>query len=248
MYNKLIINTLFLILSFSSLYSQASNIEKAYMFYRNRNYAKSAEMFEYEIKNSPVLRIEYFEVLATIYMRQGDYENTLRVSRDGIVVNRHSSKLYFQKGYALYKLGKTSEAILSIKKSLILDSTNAYMHNFIGLLYLRENDYKQAESSFLKATVYSPSSVVYLRNLGASYERQANYTDALQSYEKSYKINPNYSGLIESLARVRKILGDDNITTLEPTETELKELEKQQIKSIEDLDDTISSTNQNVVN
>lgn len=245
MYNKLIINTLFLLLSFTSLYSQASNIEKAYMFYRNRNYTKSAEMFEYEIKNSPILRIEYFEMLTTIYMRQNDYENTLRVSRDGIVVNRHSSKLYFQKGYALYKLGKTSEAILSIKKSLTLDPTSAYMHNFIGLLYLRENDYKQAESSFLKSTVYNPRSVVYLINLGASYERQGNYADALQVYEKSYKINPNHRGLAQSLARVRKILGDDNITPLEPTATELEE---QQIESIEDLDDTGIGTNQNVVN
>jgi len=248
MYNKLIINTLLLLLSFTSLYSQASNIEKAYMFYRNKNYTKSAEMFEYEIKNSPVLRIEYFEMLATIYMRQNNYENALRVSRDGIVVNRHSSKLYFQKGYALYKLGKTNEAILSIKKSITLDPTSAYMHNFIGLLYLREGNHKQAESSFLKSTVYSPRSVVYLINLGASYERQGNYTDAIKTYEKSYIINPNYKGLKQSLSRVHKILGDDNSTPLESTATELKEIEEQQIESIENLDDTGIVTNQNVVN
>ena len=219
MYNKLIINILLLSLSFSSLYSQTSNIERAYRLYRNKSYVKAAELFEYEVVNSPILKIEYFEILGSIYMMRNDYDNLLRISRNGILVNRHSSKLYFQKGYALYKLGRTNEAILAIKKSLTLHPTSSYMHNFIGLLYLREEDYKQAESSFLKATIYNPSSVVYLVNLGASYERQGNYRDALQSYEKSYKINPKYKGLLESLKRVRKILGDDNVVP--PTEQQI---------------------------
>ena len=229
MYNILIINILLMSLSFSSLYSQTSNIERAYKLYRNKNYVNAAELFEYEIENSPILKVEYFEILGSIYMKRNDYDNLLRISRNGIQVNRYSSKLYFQKGYALYKLGKTSEAILAVKKSLTLHPTSAYMHNFIGLLYLREEDYKQAESSFLKATIYSPSNVVYLVNLGASYERQGNYTDALQSYEKSYKINPKHKGLTESLTRVRKILGDDNVVIQTPKTTEPKNIEEQKI-------------------
>ena len=203
-------------------------------------------MFEYEIVNSPVLKIEYFEILGSIYMMRNDYDNLLRISRNGILVNRHSSKLYFQKGYALYKLGKTNESILAVKKSLTLHPTSSYMHNFIGLLYLREEDYKQAESSFLKATIYSPSSVVYLINLGAAYERQSNYTDALQSYEKSYKINPKHKGLAESLRRVRKILGDDNLVTPAPV-SQPKIVEQQNIEE-QQINPTQNSTNTNTLN
>lgn len=234
MYKKLIIKIILLSLSFLYLHAETSNIENAYMLYRSRNYIKSAEMLEYEIKNSPVLKIEYFETLADVYMKLSNYNRMLKVANEGIMVNRYSSKLYFQKGYAFYKLGDTNQAIASMEKSITLNPTSAYTHNFVGLLYLYEDNFKQAESYFLKATVYNPLNLLYLKNLGATYERQRNYADALQSYERSYKINPNYRGLNESLERVRKVLSDGNITSIPPSETEINELKEQQLKSIED--------------
>ena len=90
------------------------------------------------------------------------------------------------------------------------------MNNFLGLLYLYVEDYKQAESSFLKATVYSPNNVVYMVNLAATYERDKNFSYALNTYQEAYKINPNYRGLKDSIDRNKNILarisGNTNIT------------------------------------
>ena len=113
-----------------------TNIENAYKYYNSKNYIKAAELFEYEINNSPILKIEYFEILANIYMYREDYNNMLRVARNGIIINRFSPKLYFQKGYALYKLAKTNEAIESIRYSVDLNPNDAYVNNYLGLLYL----------------------------------------------------------------------------------------------------------------
>ena len=89
------------------------------------------------------------------------------------------------------------------------------MNNFLGLLYLYVEDYKQAESSFLKATVYSPNNVVYMVNLAATYERDKNYNSALNTYEEAYKIDPAYRGLKDSITRnkniIAKMSGNTNI-------------------------------------
>ena len=236
--NKIII-ALFLITL--SLYPQTNevftynrkNLSNAYRYYNAKNYKKAAELFEYEIENSPILKIEYFENLANSYMNLRDYTNMLRAARSGIIVNRFSPKLHFQKGYALYKLGDTNKAIESIRYSITLDPNDAYMNNFLGLLYLYVEDYKQAESSFLKATVYSPNNVVYMVNLAATYERDRNFSSALNVYEEAYKINPNYRGLGDSIIRVKGII---NRISGKNTDTEINEIAEN--KTV--------STNQNV--
>lgn len=236
--NKVLI-ALFLITL--SLYPQTNevftynrkNLSNAYRYYNAKNYKKAAELFEYEIENSPILKIEYFENLANSYMNLRDYTNMLRAARSGIIVNRFSPKLHFQKGYALYKLGDTNKAIESIRYSITLDPNDAYMNNFLGLLYLYVEDYKQAESSFLKATVYSPNNVVYMVNLAATYERDRNFSSALNVYEEAYKINPNYRGLGDSVIRVKDII---NRISGKNTDTEINEIAEN--KTV--------STNQNI--
>ena len=236
--NKIII-ALFLITL--SLYPQTNevftynrkNLSNAYRYYNAKNYKKAAELFEYEIENSPILKIEYFENLANSYMNLRDYTNMLRAARSGIIVNRFSPKLHFQKGYALYKLGDTNKAIESIRYSITLDPNDAYMNNFLGLLYLYIEDYKQAESSFLKATVYSPNNVVYMVNLAATYERDRNFSSALNVYEEAYKINPNYRGVGDSIIRVKGII---NRISGKNTDTEINEIAEN--KTV--------STNQNI--
>lgn len=203
---------LFLLLMLDFLYPQnfaynKTNIENAYRYYNSKNYSKAAELFEYEINNSPILKIEYFEILANIYMNQKDYNNMLKVARNGIIINRFSPKLYFQKGYALYRLEKTNEAIESIRHSVDLNPNDAYVNNFLGLLYLYTEDYKLAEASFLKANIYNPNNVVYMINLAATYERNKNYTSALQIYEDVYKLDKDYKNVSDSIARVKTLLG-----------------------------------------
>ena len=237
---ELILFILFFLLIFNYsdlLYSQnfaynKTNIENAYRYYNSKNYRKAAELFEYEINNSPVLKIEYFETLSNIYMYQKDYSNMLKTARSGILINRFSPKLYFQKGYALYRLEKTNEAIESIRRSVKLNPNDAYVNNFLGLLYLYTEDYKLAEASFLKANIYSPNNVVYMINLAATYERDKNYNSALQIYEDVYKLDKNYKDVSSSIIRVKTLLGFadnkenknpeniDNIKTYEYNEDE----------------------------
>ena len=134
----------------------------------------------------------------------------LKTARNGILINRFSPRLYFQKGYALYRLEKTNEAIESIRHSVELNPNDAYVNNFLGLLYLYTEDYKMAEASFLKANIYSPNNVVYMINLAATYERNKNYNSALQIYEDVYKLDKNYKDVSSSIIRVKTLLGFTN--------------------------------------
>ncbi len=207
------------IILYLSLYAQNTNIAynknniiSAYNFYKAKNYKKASELLEYEIQVSPILKVEYFEMLANSYMYLKDYENMLKTTRSGIIVNRFSPKLYFQKGYALYKLGYTNSAIDAIRNSVALNPNDPYVNNYLGLLYLYSENYKLAEASFLRANIYSPDNVVYLMNLGATYERDKNFDNALRVYENIYSIDKNYRNIQESIKRVKGYLGYSNYT------------------------------------
>ena len=88
-----------------------------------------------------------------------------------------------------------------------MNPNDAYVNNFLGLLYLYTEDYKLAETSFLKANIYSPNNVVYMINLAATYERDKNYNSALQIYEDVYKLDKNYKDVSDSIVRVKTLLG-----------------------------------------
>ena len=100
---KIKVFILFLVFFSLSFTYDASNINNAYIFYRAKNYKKASELLEYEIKTTPILKIEYYEMLANSYMYMKDYNNMLRVAREGIIVNRFSHKLYFQKDIIIPK-------------------------------------------------------------------------------------------------------------------------------------------------
>lgn len=251
---KIKIVILFLLLFSLSFTYDASNINNAYRLYRDKNYKKAAELLEEEIKTTPILKIEYYEMLANAYMYMKDYNNMLRVARDGIIVNRFSHKLYFQKGYALYKLGKTNEAIEPIRHSLILNPDDAYMNNFLGLLYLYTEDYKLAEASFLKANIYSTNNIVYMINLAATYERDKNYVSALKIYEDVYNIDKTYRNVAESINRVKNYLGytNEDIKVVNTVETAHNEdTEVNLINPIENTNQTVITNNiytNNIIN
>ena len=237
---KIKILILFLLLFSLSFTYDASNINNAYRLYRAKNYKKAAELLEEEIKTTPTLKIEYYEMLANAYMYMKDYNNMLRVARDGIIVNRFSHKLYFQKGYALYKLGKTNEAIEPVRHSLIL--------------YLYTEDYKLAEASFLKANIYSTNNIVYMINLAATYERDKNYVSALKIYEDVYNIDKTYRNVAESINRVKNYLGytNEDIKVVNTVETAHNEdTEVNLINPIENTNQTVITNNiytNNIIN
>ena len=230
---------IFFLLFFSLSFTyDASNINNAYIFYQAKNYKKASELLEEEIKTTPILKIEYYEMLANSYMYMKDYTNMLRVARDGIIVNRFSHKLYFQKGYALYKLGKTNEAIEPIRHSLLLNPDDAYMNNFLGLLYLYTEDYKLAEAAFLKANIYSTNNVVYMINLAATYERDKNYISALKIYEDVYSIDKTYRNVAESINRVKNYLGYTNEDIKVANTVETSHNEDTEVNSINPIENT----------
>lgn len=246
---------LFLIYT-SIIYSQQfkydkNKINEAYKFYKEKNYNKSIELLEYEIQKTPVVRIENYEMLANAYMYIKDYTNMLRVSREGIIINRFSPKLYFQKGYALYKIGETNKAIESIRRSLELKPNDAYVNNFLGLLYLYIEDYELAEAAFLKANIYSPNNIVYMANLAASYERDKDYHSALKLYKDVYKINNKYRNVDESINRINAILGYTNqyeITEVNKVNEEYKYNEDIEVIPIIETNIQLINTNEVITN
>lgn len=83
-----------------------------------------------------------------------------------------------------FESGKTAVALDEVKQSLVTDPTYADAYNLRGLIYMRLNDYSQAEESFRQALNESPHDFAILHNYAWLLCQQEKYAEADQQFDK----------------------------------------------------------------
>lgn len=83
-------------------------------------------------------------------------------------------------------------AIESFKKALELDPNFMLAHFSLGSMYLRKNDYRQAEIELQKTIDLDNKFLVAYFNLGEVYRKQKQYDLALTAYKKAFEINKDW--------------------------------------------------------
>jgi type IV pilus biogenesis/stability protein PilW len=94
---------------------------------------------------------------------------------------------YFQLGQASFSEGKNQEAIQNLKKSLQLNSKDADVHNFLGVVYLLLSDYPSAEKELEEALKLNPYLTDAKNSLGAVYMKTGRSEKARDSFEEALK-------------------------------------------------------------
>lgn len=83
-----------------------------------------------------------------------------------------------------FESGQTQVALDEVKQALLADPAYADAYNLRGLIYMRLNDYAQAEDSFRRALGISNSASGILHNYAWLLCQQARYVDADQHFLK----------------------------------------------------------------
>ncbi len=81
---------------------------------------------------------------------------------------------------------------------------NAQAHFNHGMLYLKETNYKNAESEFRKGLSIDPLSIALTINLGLSLAKQNKYLQAEKVYNKALKLKPDSLEALINLADIYK--------------------------------------------
>ncbi len=93
------------------------------------------------------------------------------------------------KGQEYLNAGKLAEAEASFIKALQIDPKEAKAYHFLGMIYLRQQEYKGAIEALLKATQLDILNDTAFNNLGLAYFNQKKYQPAVEAFEKSIQLN-----------------------------------------------------------
>ena len=201
----------------------------AKIFYDNEQYGESLNLINESLNYNPVY-IPLNKLKAeTLYKMQ--LYNSAAVQYQNLIILDDSTSTVFQKlGLCLYssvaaqdslaeneKVGKIKEAIEAFEKSNILDNfTNPLTLTYLGFCFKTLERYTTAIVYLEKAlSAMTPDYIdrVY-SNLGASYERTNNYSEAIKAFSKSLDYSNENPSTIFRLAAVYDRFYEDKSVAL----------------------------------
>jgi type IV pilus assembly protein PilF len=98
---------------------------------------------------------------------------------------RKRARIRLELAVGYFEQGQTTIALDELKQSIAADPTYADAFSFRGLIYMRLNDYRFAEESFIKALSINPLDSSVMHNLGWLLCQQTRYSEAQQFFTKA---------------------------------------------------------------
>jgi type IV pilus assembly protein PilF len=117
-------------------------------------------------------------------------------SDEPAVRKRARMRLQLAAGY--FEQGQTKVALDEVKQALVIDPTYPDAYNVRGLIYMRLNDMRLAEESFLQALSVSPNDANVLHNYGWMLCQQTKYPESINAFSRALG-NPTYVGRAKTL-------------------------------------------------
>ena len=155
-------------------------------------------------------------------------------------------------GQELLNKGRLTDAENKFIKAVQLDPKSSKAYHFLGMIYLRQEEYRGAIEVLKKATELDALNDTAFNNLGLAYHNQKKFEEATRAFEKSIQLNDkiahryvnlglSYQGLkewekaaisFENAARIHENV--ENLTLLAKNYLELKD-KKLALKSLDRL-------------
>lgn len=114
----------------------------------------------------------------------------------------------YMKADALFSRGDLDKAEDMLLSILAKDESHLDSLHKLGLLYMKREDFPQAELYFSKL-VNLKKDPIYFSNLGAALYRQQRLVEAAEAYESAIAMDDKRAARLQSLAQVYFELGDD---------------------------------------
>ena len=111
---------------------------------------------------------------------------------------RRRARIRLELASNYFEMGQTAVALDEVKQSLASDGAYADAYNLRGLIYLRLNDFAQAEESFRRALALRPGDSNLLHNFGWLLCQQKKYAQADQNFVSALD-NPAYAARSKTL-------------------------------------------------
>lgn len=152
---------------------------------------------------------ELYEVLATLYSRQGNLKLAIKTLDQGLEKLPNQEKLLFTKGVLLDKAGEFEKSMEVMREILKVNADNASALNYIGYSYAEKGIHlKEALELISKANQLRPNDGYILDSLAWAYFKLGNRAKALKLLQQANQLTPNEPAILEHLGDVYLDLGD----------------------------------------
>ena len=178
----------------------------ALQMYRNGNYKGAEEVCRAELELMPK-NMDSYTVLGWSLIKQKKYSEALEAGEAALKISRYDSRIIEICGEANYFLGNNVDALNYFEEyaKLVPDGGRIdVVYYYMGEIFLRLGEYHHSDIAFSTALYYSPNIARWWARLGYAREMKEDFKWALDSYEKSLKLNPSYTEALRGKNRVLK--------------------------------------------
>ena len=207
------------------LYRQSSDA------YEGKNYEKALSLINKSIEKDPT-RAEYFTLRAKIFLKQNEYDNTIKDCYRVLELKPNNPDAYMLRGEVCMVTKSYGGAILFFGKTInYTNDNNLLFKAFVnrGDAYFNLGKFSDANNDYLSAYEIDPLSTDVLYPLAETYLKMNQSKEALYTIDKIIKGNPDYAPAYRLLGTVdignkeyEKALEDYNkYIKLEPEDGEI---------------------------
>ncbi len=177
-----------------------------FVCYEKGNLNKAAKYFRDALNINPKDSSSLLK-LATIHRRLKENDKALSYLNEALECNPNSYKVYVSMGVTYDALGDIDKSIECFKKALELKE-DALTYSYLGIAYMKKNNFQEAESYFLKAEKINPTLKEALFNLGLLYFNNSEFDKAREQYELALREYPDDIAALSMLGIIEEKAGN----------------------------------------
>jgi predicted Zn-dependent protease len=106
--------------------------------------------------------------------------------------------------------GELDQAVTAYHEALVLDSTDVWSMNNLGLVLINQQAFDEALRPLARAVQLSPEVATFQNNLGMALERTGHYTQAADAYRAAVAADSGFTKASVNLERVSGLTEDVN--------------------------------------
>lgn len=116
--------------------------------------------------------------------------------------------ILFKKAEILFGKGDLKAAEKTLIQNISLDPSSTEAYNKLGLIYLRQSQFRKAENIYRKLILTVSTDPAYFSNLGMALYSQGKAADAKGYYKKAIELDSGRAGRFFSLGQILHELGE----------------------------------------
>jgi tetratricopeptide (TPR) repeat protein len=152
--------------------------------------------------------MEAYTVLTWSLLRQRKYSEVISWGDRALRVNPNDFRIVETMGEAYFFLNDYAHSLIMMQRyvaNMPRQDRASTAYFFMGEIYRNQRKYLHADIAYTTAVTLEGSMVLWWFRLGTVREAAGEYASAIEAYEKTLSLNPNYQEAVEALERTKRL-------------------------------------------